>query len=549
MKKATFKETEATYEDKLAMIMAVGDATIEEASRALEECGGDINHALAFVNNQAPTPSTGTASSSSSLHNVPYKRSKTARRIEDVDDESIAKPRESLRHAPTLVARRQPFVAAAAAPKGPKENVFHAPISSAASHPQHHSLGAAAASALSQGGGRLPIPEPPQGTALPGAFAVGGSNASQTVDDGEHTITSRLPENISATQLPTQQVVPVTARLVVDTSDDYVESLEQEIERMRQNQENIVVGQVLGVDNNNDEPNDEEGATNNANTITPNNSKPIFSSKHLVVIGVIAVLAIIAVIVGVAVAASSNSQQNASESQSSPQSPTLLPTFAPTAAPTSTTQSPTPLCDESSSSLAKRLPCYSQNKTWLDLYDNSLTGMIPSQLGLLTKLTYLSLSWNSLTGTIPSEVGLLTKLTYLNLSFNSLTGTIPSQVGLLSNLTELSLSSNSLRGTIPSEVGLMWNLSELYLHRNSLTGMIPSQIALLSNLDELWLYSNSLTGTIPSQIALLSNLYLLLLYNNNFTGEFTCPAFIDDCCCWISCDSIADTYTQACRSL
>jgi hypothetical protein len=42
--------------------------------------------------------------------------------MEDVDDESIAKPSESLRHAPTLVARRQPFVVAAAAPKGPKEN-------------------------------------------------------------------------------------------------------------------------------------------------------------------------------------------------------------------------------------------------------------------------------------------------------------------------------------------------------------------------------------------------------------------------------------------
>jgi N-acetylmuramic acid 6-phosphate (MurNAc-6-P) etherase len=48
MKKTTLRETEATYEDKLAMIMAVGDATIEEASRALEECGGNIDRALAL---------------------------------------------------------------------------------------------------------------------------------------------------------------------------------------------------------------------------------------------------------------------------------------------------------------------------------------------------------------------------------------------------------------------------------------------------------------------------------------------------------------------
>jgi hypothetical protein len=103
------------------MIMAVGDATIEEASRALEECGGNIDRALALVYDEAPPPSTDYASSSSSLHNAPYKPSKTARRMEDVDDESIAKPSESLRHAPTLVARRQPFVAAAAAPKSPKD--------------------------------------------------------------------------------------------------------------------------------------------------------------------------------------------------------------------------------------------------------------------------------------------------------------------------------------------------------------------------------------------------------------------------------------------
>jgi hypothetical protein len=100
----------------------VGDAKIEESSRALEECGGNIDRALTLVYDEAPPPSTDYASSSSSLHNTPYKPSKTARRMEDVDDESIAKPRESLRHAPTLVARRQPFVAAAAARIGPKEN-------------------------------------------------------------------------------------------------------------------------------------------------------------------------------------------------------------------------------------------------------------------------------------------------------------------------------------------------------------------------------------------------------------------------------------------
>jgi hypothetical protein len=122
MKKATLKESEATYDDKLAMIMAVGDATIEEASRALDECDDDIDGALALVYDQAPPPSTGTASSSSSLHNAPYKLARKGRHMEDADDETIAKPRESLMGAASNAARRQPFVAAAAAPKDPKDN-------------------------------------------------------------------------------------------------------------------------------------------------------------------------------------------------------------------------------------------------------------------------------------------------------------------------------------------------------------------------------------------------------------------------------------------
>jgi hypothetical protein len=53
MKRATFEDAAATYDDKLAMIMAVGDATIKEASRALEECNGDVDGALTLVYDRA----------------------------------------------------------------------------------------------------------------------------------------------------------------------------------------------------------------------------------------------------------------------------------------------------------------------------------------------------------------------------------------------------------------------------------------------------------------------------------------------------------------
>jgi hypothetical protein len=187
MKKTTLKETEASYEDKLAMIMAVGDATIEEASRGLEECDGKIDRALALVYDQAPPPSTDYASSSLSLHNPPYKPSRVARHLEDVDDESIAKPRESCMYAPTLLARRQP-VMAATAPKGPKENVFHAPRQSMTISPAMASANPNAGT-FNQTTTNAITPQDPH---TPGAFAVyGPSDVLGGHDDDNFTYTQK----------------------------------------------------------------------------------------------------------------------------------------------------------------------------------------------------------------------------------------------------------------------------------------------------------------------------------------------------------------------
>ena len=69
-----------------------------------------------------------------------------------------------------------------------------------------------------------------------------------------------------------------------------------------------------------------------------------------------------------------------------------------------------------------------ENTTELDLYNNQLTGPIPSEIGNLTNLTYLNLGDNQLIGEIPGEIGSLTNLTYLGLSSNQLTGEIPSEI-------------------------------------------------------------------------------------------------------------------------
>ena len=85
--------------------------------------------------------------------------------------------------------------------------------------------------------------------------------------------------------------------------------------------------------------------------------------------------------------------------------------------------------------------------------------------------------WNNkLSGPIPTELGDLSSLEWLYLHNNQLTGTIPKQLGSLSNLKRLFLYDNQLEGSIPAELGNLSNLEALYLRDNSLTGCIPDSL-------------------------------------------------------------------------
>lgn len=110
----------------------------------------------------------------------------------------------------------------------------------------------------------------------------------------------------------------------------------------------------------------------------------------------------------------------------------------------------------------------------------------------------------------------------LSIVSNMLAGTIPNELTLLSSSVDfLNLGSNSLAGQeiamnrltgfIPSEIGLMGNLNELSIHFNRLEGQIPSEIGLLTKLTLLSLWGNNLTGRIPPEIGNLTNLSELLV--------------------------------------
>ncbi len=119
----------------------------------------------------------------------------------------------------------------------------------------------------------------------------------------------------------------------------------------------------------------------------------------------------------------------------------------------------------------------------LSLYDNNLSGHIPSELGDLASLKFLDLGKNHLSGQIPRELGNLTYLTSLLLDENELIGTIPPELGDLRELESLLLNENQLTGRIPSELGNLTELEELLLVGNQLTGCIPEGLRDIPNND------------------------------------------------------------------
>lgn len=149
----------------------------------------------------------------------------------------------------------------------------------------------------------------------------------------------------------------------------------------------------------------------------------------------------------------------------------------------------------------------------IDLDDNGLVGSLPTELGLLTKLSILDL-WtanqdrrNTLTGSIPTEIGLLENLKYVRLggepgiNGGNFSSPIPSEIGLLTSLTVLSLASLSIPGKIPPEFGSLGKLTSLDLRSNALTGSIPSDLGLsLIALDMFGLDGNLLTGNLTASL-------------------------------------------------
>ena len=115
----------------------------------------------------------------------------------------------------------------------------------------------------------------------------------------------------------------------------------------------------------------------------------------------------------------------------------------------------------------------------LDLRFNGLTGNIPTGIAaaLSNTLQKFELGGNFLSGSIPSEIGLLTRLDHFNLARNNMNGTLPTTLGNLVNAINFGVRENAFSGTIPVELEQLTQVKWLMLGDNQLTGKYSNKVS------------------------------------------------------------------------
>ena len=179
----------------------------------------------------------------------------------------------------------------------------------------------------------------------------------------------------------------------------------------------------------------------------------------------------------------------------------------------------------------------------LSMEDNQIAGTITGRIATLGNLSewkvhvvsvpcfllnssnppdLLQMSQNRISGAIPPAIGNLKKLEVLRLHNNQISGAIPPNIGNLNAVETIDLGSNRLEGPIPDEFYNNLNLKWVSLQKNSLNGTISEGIGDLSKLMHFQARSNHLSGTVPMAFGNLMKtrrrMRVLDLAHNGLTG-------------------------------
>ncbi|KAI4372008.1 hypothetical protein MLD38_010296 [Melastoma candidum] len=114
--------------------------------------------------------------------------------------------------------------------------------------------------------------------------------------------------------------------------------------------------------------------------------------------------------------------------------------------------------------------CMNGHVHMLVLSDQSVKGVLSSEIGSLVHLKSLVLKGNDFFGEIPREFGNLKEIELLDLRENNLGGAVPEELGRLFSLKRLLLCGNKFQGNIPKEVERLSFLSELQFDENLTLG-------------------------------------------------------------------------------
>ncbi|XP_074279753.1 uncharacterized protein LOC141605022 [Silene latifolia] len=160
----------------------------------------------------------------------------------------------------------------------------------------------------------------------------------------------------------------------------------------------------------------------------------------------------------------------------------------------------------------------------ISLYDNSLSGEIPTQISRLIRLNELWLHYNTLVGELPPNISNCVNLKIISLAHNKLKGTLPAGLRAMSQLEYFSVHYNHLSGQLFDTIQNLTSLETISAAYNSFTGSIPNNIGRMQNLTYLSVGGNELSGTLPTSLFNISSIQLLEFMDNKLHGEL--PASI-----------------------